>query len=199
MVDVTPPGYETFREARSRAWSLWSHDGSGKLLGLLVTGQLQACRADEAGSVVPVQKDYWESKDGARLCTARNSEIYEMRGLPVFLKTDLQREIPDMQERMAKSAAEKRERRQYAGAQATITSQPADLERNNTIKSRKGRPPKEGVDGFWIEACRCIIDNERGKTQKDFTAKMKEWSELALCRRYGDRQNREIVEALEAE
>jgi hypothetical protein len=36
------------------------------------------------------QKDYWESRDGARLYAARLDEIGEIRGLFVFLKIDLQ-------------------------------------------------------------------------------------------------------------
>jgi hypothetical protein len=99
VADVVPPGYETFREARRRAWDMWSLDSDGKLLGLLVKGQLTAWRANDAGKVARVRRGYWKTEEGKGLWTRRLSEIEEMRGLPIFLTADLQKEMPDHFER----------------------------------------------------------------------------------------------------
>ena len=87
--DVIPPGYESFREARRRAFENWSTDSNAKLLGLLVTGQLQAWRADNAGKLIPIERTYWEETKGARLCGAWRPNLEEEPDLPIFATSDL--------------------------------------------------------------------------------------------------------------
>ena len=149
MSDLVLPGYETFREARRRAWEMWSLDSGGKLRGLLITGQLQAWRVDAAGSLDPVPKDYCKKREGVRLCTIRANEVYEMEGLPIFLKSDLQKEMSDHWERQEQRNAERRARR--AGEE---TAQGAVAP-----KGKGGRPTEHDWNAIWVEMS-AFIDRE---------------------------------------
>jgi hypothetical protein len=160
MAEVVPPGYEMFREARRRAWDKWGHDGEGKLLGLLVAGKLIAYLADDSGNVKPVPKDYWASKDGRRLCMARNNEIDAMRGLPLFLAEDIQREMPDWFERQAKNDADRRARKLANDAlRGPKGHEISDKIQTTDRKDRGGRPFKHDWDAIWVEMC-AYIDRE---------------------------------------
>jgi hypothetical protein len=171
---------------------MWSLDSDGKLLGLLVKGQLTAWRANDAGKVARVRRGYWKTEEGKGLWTRRLSEIEEMRGLPIFLTADLQKEMPDHFERQARRDAERRQRRgqkqraaseavvvQDANASPSAATVAEQINSNNdSLGRQRGRRSKGGNDDFWIEAARMVYKGEQGgqRTQRQFIDAMMKWS-----------------------
>jgi hypothetical protein len=186
MADVTPPNHETFRKARSRAAEKWGVDAETKFLGLLVTGQLQAWEADESGSTKPLLKEYWQGA-GRRLCLARINEINGMRGLPVFLKEDLQREMPSHLERRAQQDAERRAQHGEKAGSSTPTIAP---------KSKGGAPAKYDWDAMWIEAVRIVHAEGLPENPADLRRKLLQWFVDTKGRAPGETVMKEKMTAL---
>jgi hypothetical protein len=75
-----------------------SMDSKSRFYALEVCHERARLPSSRTRYATPVKKEYWESRDGARLCTARLDEIDEIRGRAV--SKHFQREIPHMHERL---------------------------------------------------------------------------------------------------
>jgi hypothetical protein len=144
MARVVPPGYETLSEARRRAERKWDDDARGHLSGLVVTEQLQAYLVDEGGNPYPFPKE--ELPCVARLLRLSTARLNEMWAAPVFLKRDLDREIPDTHPytiagRRKQKLIEKAKHGQKEGsAQAAVAP-----------KNKGGRPTEHDWRAIFVE------------------------------------------------
>jgi hypothetical protein len=176
MAHVTPPGYETLREVRRR--DLWEDDGS-KLAGLLVAGRLQAYRVDRAGIPHPISKEHWQ--------TVR---IDEMEEAPVFLKTDLDREIPD---KYANTTPGRRAQRLIEKAKAAQREESAPAA---APKNRGGHPTNYDWDAMWIEVVRIVLLDAFPKRPAELRNRLHDWFAKTGRKIPGDTMMKEKMRAL---
>jgi hypothetical protein len=175
--------FEPFSVALARARDSWQHAAAAKLHLLLRTGQLRAWIFED-GEIQEVGVEFWDTLEGRSLVEATSDEILARLDLPVFLKVDLERLIPNASGRQAQSEAEPRTR-----ADKDETSVSPAAEGIVVSKRRTGRPPKEGHDEFWIEVCRLIHLGEqgtRGTSQATFRRAMAAWCDAYMPGAYSE-------------
>jgi len=158
-----PDGYASSADALKRAEAHWGlGDAAPKLVGLILGGKLPSFLSDAQGKVHKISPEAWQNIDAVR--TLREQEFRNFlefpsklsRGRPVFIESDLRRELPwDWEEDIGS--------RQIP-----------------STKKRGGRPAKSSIDEFWIEAARLIHTGEQGdttqdQTQQQFIEAMQRW------------------------
>jgi hypothetical protein len=168
MARMVPPGYETLSEARRRAERKWGDNARVHLLGLLVPGQLQAYLVDEAGSPYPFPKEDWPG--AARLLRMSTARLNEMWAAPVFLKSDLDREIPDTHPytiagRRELKLTEMAKRGEKEGAEQTAVAP----------KSKGGHPTNYDWDTMWIEIVRIALYDSFPEKPAELRKKLHDW------------------------
>ena len=165
------------REAKRLALEAWGSSYSGRLLGLLVTGELKGYLVEKIGSPHEMTARYWEKVDFKRvLFTGVVSDGPSKTGELQFLKG---------------SFLDILYRHRDEGGIIKVKSRP-DVLANAPLpaEKKKGRPPNTQNDEFWIEACRKVYRGEqaaedgRGQTQKAFIDAMTEWSQTNMTEPY---------------
>jgi hypothetical protein len=145
----------------------WSVDSGGKLLGLLVTGELQAWRADVSAKTTEVPRKYWESREGRGLCMCALNEIEGKRGLPIFQTAELRALLPSRSERQQLQDAERRARREQRARSASATA---------AAKNTGGAPTKIDWEGMWIEVARILYEERKfAGTRAEFQRRLLDW------------------------
>lgn len=152
--------------------TLWTRDASvagqayAKLRPMLADGSLRAMLRGPAGAPVVIEPADWHASGADRLADVlRGTVSFSVHG----------------------SALERGEVMiRAADLNAVLKGEPTSPREPELIdtvprgeKKVGGRPPKAGVDDFWIEACRLIYTGEQGtqvQTQKQFVDAMLEWS-----------------------
>jgi hypothetical protein len=179
---TVPPGYETWSEVRQRASETWPVASGPKLLGYLVTGELQAWESDAGCNVTPISADVWRKEEWRRLCLARSNDLSSKDKQPVLKTEDLRKLMPTSSEMLDDGM--KRHRAKKEAALAAVANRKEEstvaAPASETAMSSGGRPREINWDAMWIEIVRIVyderIDLSRNK-RAAFTKRMLQWFE----------------------
>ncbi len=171
------------REALSVAREEWHDSARGKLLGLLITGELKSWLVDKTAHRVDLPADYWSKHDLDHIVSMDGSISFG----PLY-RGELQFERSHFLDVLYRHR---------------VASQPKPVVIADTVPrqvpvtgKRRGRSVNTQIDDFWIEACRMIDKGEQaaqdgqGQTQKAFIDAMAEWSRTRMT----DPYSRDTVE-----
>jgi hypothetical protein len=176
---IVPPGYETWREVRQRAAETWPDASGPKLLGYLVTGELQAWESDDGCNVKAVSADDWRKEEWRRLCLARPNDLSSKDKQPVLKTEDLRKLMPTSSEMLDDAMKRHRAKKEAAlaavanrkeeAAVASPASEPA------MSSSKRGRPTKLDWDSMWIEIIRIVYEERVYLERVALTQRLLQW------------------------
>lgn len=177
---TVPPGYETWREVRRRAAETWPDASGPKLLGYLITGELQAWESDDGCNVKAVSADDWRKEEWRRLClVSRPNDLSSKDKRPVLKTEDLRKLMPTSGEMLDDGMKRHRAKREAALAavvnreeEAAVAAPASELAMSS---NKRGRPTKLDWDAMWIEIIR-IVYEERGDLKRAaLTNRLLQW------------------------
>ena len=156
-----PDGYSSSGDALKREEARWgTADAAPKLVGLILGGKLPSFSSDARGNLHEISPEAWQNIDTVRVLQEQEFRNFRdfpsglSKGRPVFIESDLRRELPfDWEIREAEKSG-------------------------SDLSVKKGGPPlKYDWDAMWIEVVRISEHDVFPKTRAELVNKLLQWFE----------------------